>query len=55
MRETIHIIDSQTGQPIDAEIFDEITVEHFIETKADWRPVGWKRHELYRGIQAGRF
>src|SRR5271154_2557773 len=40
MRETIQIIDSQSGQPIDAEIFDEVTLEHFIETQAaDWRPV----------------
>ena len=39
MRETIQIIDSQSGQTIDAEIFDEITLEHFIETQADWRPV----------------
>jgi hypothetical protein len=39
MRETIQIIDSQSGQSIDAEIFDEITLEHFIETQADWRPV----------------
>jgi|HubBroStandDraft_5_1064220.scaffolds.fasta_scaffold14977_1 hypothetical protein len=39
MRQTIQIIDCQTGQPIDAEIFDEITLAHFIETQADWRPV----------------
>jgi hypothetical protein len=39
MRETIQIIDSQSGQLIDAEIFDEITLEHFIETQAAWRPV----------------
>lgn len=39
MRETIQIIDSQTRQPIDAEIFDEITLEHFIETQANWRPI----------------
>jgi hypothetical protein len=39
MRETIQIIDSQSGQLIDAEIFDEITLAHFIETQAAWRPV----------------
>jgi hypothetical protein len=39
MRETIQIIGSQTRQPIDAEIFDETTLEHVIETQADWRPI----------------
>jgi hypothetical protein len=35
----VHIIDNATGQPVEAEIFDEITVEHFIETQQNWRPV----------------
>jgi hypothetical protein len=39
MRETIQIIDNQSGQLVDAEIFDEITLAHFIETQAAWRPV----------------
>ena len=39
MRETIQIIDNQSEQLVDAEIFDEITLAHFIETQAAWRPV----------------
>jgi hypothetical protein len=39
MKETVQIIDNQSGQPVDAEIFDEVTLQHFIETQADWRPV----------------
>ena len=39
MRETIQIVDNQSKQLVDAEIFDEITLAHFIETQASWRPV----------------
>jgi hypothetical protein len=39
MRETIQILDCHSGQAVSAEIFDEITLEHFIETQAIWRPV----------------
>ena len=39
MKTRVHIIDNATGQPVEAEIFDEITVEHFIETQQNWRPV----------------
>lgn len=39
MRETILIIDCQSGDLVDAEIFDEVTLAHFIETQAEWRPV----------------
>jgi hypothetical protein len=39
MRETIQIIENQSGQLVDAEIFDEIALAHFIETQAEWRPV----------------
>jgi hypothetical protein len=35
----IHIIDNVTGQLAEAEIFDEVTVEHFIETQQNWRPI----------------
>jgi hypothetical protein len=37
VRETIQIIDTQTGAPVDAEIFDEVTLNRFIETQAEWR------------------
>jgi hypothetical protein len=39
VRETIQIIDNQSRQLVDAEIFDEIALAHFIETQAEWRPV----------------
>ena len=39
MKQTIQIIDNQSGPVVDAEIFDEITLAHFIETQAEWRPV----------------
>jgi hypothetical protein len=35
----IHIIDNATGHPVEAEIFDEVTIEHFIETQQIWRPI----------------
>lgn len=35
MRETIQIIDAQIGTPVDAEIFDEVALTHFIETQAE--------------------
>jgi hypothetical protein len=38
MKQTIQIIDNQSGQVVDAEIFDEVTLAHFIETQAEWRP-----------------
>lgn len=39
MRQTISIIDCQSGDLVGAEIFDEVTLAHFIETQADWRPI----------------
>lgn len=39
MRARVHIIDNRTGQPVEAELFDEVTVEHFIETQQEWRPI----------------
>ena len=39
MRSRVHIIDNASGQPVEAEIFDEVTLEHFIETQQNWRPI----------------
>lgn len=39
MKTFVHIIDNRTGQPVEAELFDEVTVEHFIETQQEWRPI----------------
>jgi hypothetical protein len=35
----IEIIDNRSGSPVAAELFDEVTVEHFIETQQEWRPI----------------
>lgn len=39
MRATIQIVDWATREPVEAELFDEVTVEHFLETQNEWRPV----------------
>lgn len=39
MKTRVHIIDNTTGKPVEAELFDEVTVEHFIETQQEWRPL----------------
>jgi hypothetical protein len=39
VRTLVHIIDNRTGLPVEAELFDEVTVEHFIETQQEWRPI----------------
>jgi hypothetical protein len=39
VRTRVHILDNTTGQTVEAEIFDEVTVEHFIETQQEWRPI----------------
>lgn len=39
MKIRVHIIDNTTGKPVEAELFDEVTIEHFIETQQEWRPI----------------
>lgn len=39
MRIPVQLLDSATGEPVEAELFDEVTVEHFLETQREWRPV----------------
>lgn len=47
MRTHIEIIDNSTGSPIEAELFDEVSVGHFIETQQRWRPIAAKAaHQL---------
>ncbi len=49
MREVIQLIESTTKIAVDAEIFDEVTVEHFLETQQKWRPVVMEAaKQLYR-------
>jgi hypothetical protein len=39
MRIPVGIIDVSTGEPVQAELFDDVTIEDFLETQRDWRPV----------------
>lgn len=39
MRVPIQIVECATSRPVEAELFDEVTVEHFLETQKEWRPV----------------
>jgi hypothetical protein len=39
VRASIQIVDWATRELVEAELFDEVTVEHFLETQKDWRPV----------------
>jgi hypothetical protein len=39
VRTRVAIIDNNTGKPVEAEVFDEVTVEHFLETQQEWRPI----------------
>jgi hypothetical protein len=39
VRTALDIIDKRTGKPVRAQLFDEVTVDHFIETQEEWRPV----------------
>jgi len=39
VRTPIQIVDWATREPVEAELFDEVTVEHFLETQREWRPV----------------
>ena len=39
MRSAIEIVDCASGEPVQAERFDGVTVEHFLETHNEWRPV----------------
>ncbi len=39
MRAPIQIVDCATKKLVDAELFDEVTIEHFLETQSEWRPL----------------
>lgn len=39
MRIPVEIIDTSTGEPVQAELFDDVSVEDFLETQRDWRPI----------------
>jgi hypothetical protein len=35
----VQILDLSSGAFVDAELFDEVTLDHFVETQRDWRPL----------------
>ncbi len=39
MRAPIQIVDCATKELVDAELFDEVTIEHFLEAQREWRPL----------------
>ena len=39
MRVPVHLLDIATNEPVEAELFDEVTIDHFLETQREWRPV----------------
>ena len=39
MRSPIQIVDAATKDIVEAELFDEVTGEHLLETQKEWRPV----------------
>lgn len=39
MRIPVEILDCSTGNAVEAELFDEVQVEHFLETQNEWRPI----------------
>jgi hypothetical protein len=39
VRTAIQIVDWVSGELVAAELFDEVTVEHFLEAQREWRPV----------------
>lgn len=39
MRSAIQIVDWATRELIEAELFDDVTVEHFLEAQREWRPL----------------
>ena len=40
MRVPVQIVDCATKRLVEAELLDEITLDHFLETQREWRPVG---------------
>ena len=38
MRVPVQLFDYAMGKAAEGELFDEVTVEHFLETQRDWRP-----------------
>ena len=39
MRTQVEILKLEPREVVQAELFDEVTVDHFLETQLEWRPV----------------
>ena len=39
MRVPVELFDYETKESVEGELFDEVTIEHFLETQREWRPV----------------
>src|SRR5438552_2165502 len=39
MKVPVEVIEQRTGEPVAATLFDEVTVEHFLEAQTEWRPL----------------
>jgi hypothetical protein len=39
VRVLVELLDHQSGEFVEAELFDEVTMDHFLETQREWRPV----------------
>lgn len=54
MRVPVQILELSTGAFVDAELSDEVTMDHFIETQRDWRPmvVAATKSMVLRGVDS---
>jgi hypothetical protein len=39
VRVSVQLFDYEAKAPVEGELFDEVTVEHFLETQREWRPM----------------
>jgi hypothetical protein len=39
MRRPVRLIDQSSGEFVEASLFDEVTMEHFLEAQEEWRPL----------------
>ena len=39
MKVPVQIVDLSRGAIVDAEMFDDVTFDHFVQTQREWRPM----------------
>jgi len=39
VRTSVLLLHRASGEPVEGELFDEVTVEHFLEAQREWRPI----------------